>query len=665
MCGIAGILNLMDREPPRHEDVDAMVTQLQHRGPDGYGYFQDRHIGLAHSRLSIIDLAGGNQPIHNENKSVYVIFNGEIFNYIELRTMLQGAGHRFYTASDTEVIVHLYEQYGLDFVHHLNGQFSIALWDANDKKLVLARDRVGIRPLYYTVNNGRMIFASEIKSLLANRNVPRRMNIQALGEIFTYWSTLTPNTLFENIWSLPPGHMMVVHKGQLNTHRYWDWTFDTDKPADDLPLQEWARQLKSLLIDAVRLRLRADVPVGAYLSGGLDSSVITSFIKHYTDTPLRTFSVSFEDGEFDESEYQRELIKFLGTEHTNVLCRKADIRDNFPRAIWHTESTILRTAPIPLMVLSEKVRELNYKVVLTGEGSDEVLGGYDIFKEAKVRRFWARQPQSDIRPLLLGRLYPYLKYNPVTGGKLFFKQGLEQYAKPYFSHMPRWITTQRCWQFFSNEVKNHFSTWDPYAAIESWLPPAMNRWQPLNRDQYLEAHTLLSGYLLSSQGDRMAMANSVEGRFPFLDYRLIELANRLPARYKIMGLEEKYLLKHIVKNLIPESIRKRTKQPYRAPDSQAFFTKGKPADYVSYLLGSERIKRSGYFNPQAVRKLMEKCSAGRAIGFADNMAFVGILSTMLLDELFIQPVSIADRYERTEFAMGLSCTYPDNADAIA
>jgi asparagine synthase (glutamine-hydrolysing) len=654
MCGIAGILNLKDLEPPGRAQLGAMIGQLHHRGPDGKGFYLNEKVGLAHARLSIIDLAGGDQPIHNENNSINVIFNGEIFNYLELRSTLSGLGHQFYTDSDTEVIVHLYEQYGLDFVHHLNGQFAIALWDNNQKQLVLARDRVGIRPVYYTRARGRLYFASEIKSLLLNSDVTRRLNIQALGEVFSYWSPLAPNTLFEDVYSLPPGHMIVVRNGVQDIRRYWDWRFDKGRPADNLALDEWAQQLKDILIDAVRLRLRADVPVGAYLSGGLDSSVITSFIKHFSDTPLRTFSIGFEDGEFDESPYQKELINYLGTDHTHVLCRTSDIRASFPRAIWHTESTILRTAPVPLMLLSNKVRELNYKVVLTGEGSDEVLGGYDIFKEAKVRRFWARFPESEVRPMLLDRLYPYLKHNPMTGGKLFFKQGLDQHARPYFAHMPRWATTQRCWQFFGEGIKDHFKGWDPCTAIESNLPAEINEWQPLNRDQYVEAHTLLSGYLLNSQGDRMGMANSVEGRFPFLDYRLIEFANRLPARYKIMGLVEKFLLKHTVKELLPESIRVRSKQPYRAPDNQAFFINGQPADYVSYLLGNERIRYSGYFNPTAVEKLVKKCSAGRAIGFSDNMAFVGILSTMLLDEMFIQPASIAGGYGQCEFAAGFS-----------
>jgi len=268
-----------------------------------------------------------------------------------------------------------------------------------------------------------------------------------------------------------------------------------------------------------------------------------------------------------------------------------------------------------------------------------VFGGYDLFKEAKIRRFWARYPASRMRPLILERLYPYLKHSPAAGRAFtqqFFKQGMEHLHKPYFAHIPRWTTTQRIWQFFSTDVTQALKGWDAYRAIESRLPPDIGQWHALGRDQYIEAHTLMSGYLLSSQGDRMAMANSIEGRFPFLDHRLIEFANRLPPRYKIRALTEKYLLKKSVQGLLPENIRLRTKQPYRAPDSKSFFRQGKPADYVRELLNPARLRQAGYFEPQAVEKLIEKCRSGRAIGFSDNMAFVGILSTMLVDALFVQ-----------------------------
>ncbi len=644
MCGIAGILNTFSGPSPSESKLFAMIGALQHRGPDGFGFYTDDVIGLAHARLSIIDLEGGWQPIHNEDKTVWVVFNGEIFNYIELRQTLEQDGHSFYTHSDTEVIVHLYEQHGEEFVQYLNGQFAIALWDKTKKRLILARDRTGIRPLFYTKVDGHLLFASEIKSLFSYPGVTRRLNVQALAEIFTFWSALPPATVFEGVSTLPPGHFMTVEDGVIRIACYWDWTFPEQRPDETKSIDEYTEELRELLIDSVRLQLRADVPVGAYLSGGLDSSIITTVIKNFTDVPLRTFSVTFEDAEFDESSYQQELVRYLGTHHTDLRCTKADISDAFPRAIWHAETAVVRTAPTPLMLLSGKVREEGYKVVLTGEGADEVFGGYDIFKEGKVRRFWARSPQSTLRPRILERLYPYLKHSPTSARAYtqnFFGQGMEFKDKPFFAHIPRWSTTRRIWQFFNRETQQSLSRWDPYEAIMKTLPAQIDRWMPLNRDQYIEAHTLMSGYLLSSQGDRMAMANSVEGRFPYLDHRLIEFANRLPSRYKIMGLNEKYLLKRAMRGLLPERIRTRTKQPYRAPDSQSFFHHGRPADYVAELFSDKRISDTGFLDPVAVRKLFDKCRAGRAIGFADNMAFVGILSTMLVHEMFIRGVNFS------------------------
>lgn len=637
MCGIAGIVSIAGACPAEAE-LRCMIAPLQHRGPDGVGFFRDMEAGLAHARLSIIDIAGGGQPIHNEDKSVWVVFNGEIFNYIELRRDLERRGHRFYTHSDTEVIVHLYEEFGGDFVSHLNGQFAIALWDKPWRRLVLARDRTGIRPLFYTVTANRLLFASETKALFTQPDVQRRLNLGALGEVFTFWSPLAPSTVFEGILSLPPGHVLVAENGNQRIQRYWDWSFPEFPMVARRSAADYADELRELLIDAVRLQLRADVPVGAYLSGGLDSSIVTTIIKNFTDTPLRTFSLTFEDSEFDESGFQQELVDYLDTRHTTVCCRTRDIAANFPRVIWHTETPIVRTAPAPLMMLSERVREAGYKVVLTGEGADEVFGGYDIFKEAKIRRFWGRFPQSQARPRILERLYPYLKHSPAAGRaftRRFFNEGMEHKDRAYFAHIPRWTTTRRIWQFFAPDVRHALAGRDPYRAIEATLPPDIERWIPMGRDQYVEAHTLMSGYLLCSQGDRMAMANSVEGRFPFLDHRLIEFANRLPPQHKMQGLTEKYLLKKAVTGLLPESIRTRTKQPYRAPDSQSFFTNGQPVDYVGELLGESRIARAGYFDPKAVTKLFEKCRAGRAIGFGDNMAFVGILSTMLLDDSMI------------------------------
>jgi asparagine synthase (glutamine-hydrolysing) len=619
-----------------------MIGLLRHRGPDDTGYYVDGDVGLAHARLSIIDLMGGKQPLHNEDRTVWVTFNGEIFNYLELRQELKAQGHTFSSSSDTEVIVHLYEDHGLDFVRRLNGQFAIALWDRKNRHLVLARDRVGIRPLFYTIARGHFLFASEIKSLFTAPGVARRLNLRALAQVFTFWSPIEPSSLFDGVDSLPPGHIMTVdpETGARVVRRYWDWTFPEVPGPNGRSAEGYAEELRSLLIDSVRLQLRSDVAVGAYLSGGLDSSIIAALVKAYTGAPLRTFSIAFEDEEFDESASQETMVNHLGTQHSALRCTRADIREAFPRTVWHAESTILRTAPTPLLLLSSQVRRAGYKVVLTGEGADEVFGGYDLFKEAQIRRFWARQPGSKVRPLLLGRLYPYLKNSPTSArayAQQFFRRGLDQVDSPCFGHLPRWITTRRAWRFFSPELAESLRDWDPYQSILETLPVAIRHWTPLCRDQYIEAHTLMSGYLLSSQGDRVAMANSVEGRFPYLDHRVIEFANGLPAGLKLRGLLEKFLLRQAMADLLPPGICERRKQPYRAPDSQSFFHQGEPADYVADLFNPDRLKARGYFDPAATTKLFEKCRRGQAIGFADNMAFVGILSTMLLDEMFVRP----------------------------
>ncbi len=446
--------------------------------------------------------------------------------------------------------------------------------------------------------------------------------------------------MFEGIQSLPPGHTLTVEKRSEQLACYWDWVFPSQAPRASRSEADYAEELRELLVDAVRLQLRADVPVGAYLSGGLDSSAIAALVKAYHQKSLLTFSIAFEDPEFDESAFQSQMAAHLDTQHTQILCRKADIAAIFPDVIWHTETPILRTAPAPLMMLSKAVRESGLKVVLTGEGADEVFGGYDLYKEALIRRFWARNPASRWRPALLDRLYPYLRHSPQATKMLtrrFYGQGLGDSHLPTFAHGPRWATTRRSWQFFSAEARATLGERDPAAHVMERLPPAVANYLPMGRDQYLEAHTLMSGYLLASQGDRVAMANSIEGRFPFLDHRVIEFANGLPPTLKLRGLTEKYLLRRSVRDLLPAEVHTRTKQPYRAPDSQSFFTDGKAVDYVDDLLSPARLRRSGYFDAKAVGKLVEKCRTGRAIGFSDNMAFVGVLSTMLVDEMFLGP----------------------------
>jgi asparagine synthase (glutamine-hydrolysing) len=554
MCGIAGLWSAEPAKAPRQRELDAMVAALHHRGPDGHGTRIDGPVGLGHARLSIIDLEGGAQPLHNEDRSVWVVFNGEIFNYVELRQELLRQGHQFHTHSDTEVLVHLYEQHGDDFVDHLNGQFAIALWDGRRQRLVLARDRVGIRPLYYAWTNGRLAFASEVKALFTLPELPRRFDANAMASLFSFWSVLPPGSVFDGVRSLPPGYILSVDANGHHERRYWDWTFGTSPDHDDE--DRCAEELRALLIDAVRLQLRADVPVGAYLSGGLDSSIITAIIRNHTETPLRSFSLTFEDAEFDESAHQQALVDHLRTDHSAIRATKSAIGAAFPRMVWHAESPVVRTAPTPMMLLADSVRAAGYKVVLTGEGADEAFGGYDLFKEAKVGRFVARQPGSRWRAALIGRLYPYLAASPGAGkafAQRFFSEGLDQIDEPWFAHMTRMSTTRRMFQFFSDEWRDRALAWDPHAALAATLPKAFSGWKPMERDQYVEAHTLMSGYLLSSQGDRMAMAASIEGRYPFLDHRVIEFACRVPPALKMRGLNEKWLLKKALGAELPPS----------------------------------------------------------------------------------------------------------------
>ena len=415
MCGIAGIFQ-WNGQPVRRELLERMVATLDHRGPDAFGTELIGPVGLGHTRLSIIDLAGGVQPMPSADGQLTVTFNGEIFNYIELRQELTALGRTFTTDSDTEVLLQAYAQWGENCVTRFNGQWAFAIWDAPRKKLFVSRDRSGKRPLFYTVvgsGNGRtLLFASEIKAILTHPAVSKSIDPISLDQLFTFWSPLPDRTIFHGVRQLPAAHSLTVQGGEMRVTRYWD--VDFSRRFEHQSARELEEQLLELLTDATRVRLRSDVPVGAYLSGGLDSSITAALAKNLNRERLCTFSLEFENPEFDESVFQQDVVRRLGTEHRTIRCTHDDIGRVFPRVIQHTEIPILRTAPAPMFLLSKLVRESGYKVVLTGEGADEVFGGYDIFKEAKLRRFWSRQPDSKTRPLLLKRLYPYMKNIHVT-----------------------------------------------------------------------------------------------------------------------------------------------------------------------------------------------------------------------------------------------------------
>jgi len=642
MCGIAGIVQSHGGHADR-EALAAMIAMLGHRGPDAQEVFVADEAGLAHARLSIIDLGGGRQPMSLGDSQLWITFNGEIFNYVELREELIGKGHTFRTRSDTEVILHLYQEEGENCVHRLNGQWAFAIWDTVRRKLFASRDRMGVRPLFYTKTADRFLFASEIKALFACSDVERNLDFHALDQIFTFWHVLPPRTSFRNIQQLPPGHSLALENGTLRVWQYWDLQYSPDDDVTDGAEKRLTEELLELLWDATRIRLRSDVPVGAYLSGGLDSTLIAALTKSLVGDRLQTFSVAFDDPGFDESAYQREASAFIHSQHRNVRCAHEDIAGVFPEVVWHSEQPILRTAPAPLFLLSRLVHESGFKVVLTGEGADETMGGYDIFKEAKIRRFWGRQPQSRLRPLLLKRLYPYMdgmrRQSPAYL-KSFFHVTPEELTSPLFSHLPRWNLTQKLRSFLSAAVQAEMSAGDPLYEIAEQLPREYSSWTAFNRAEYLEAKYLLPGYILSSQGDRMAMAHSVECRYPFLDHRLVEFAGKLPPRLKMKVLDEKHLLKRAAHGFIPTSIERRYKQPYRAPDGVSFFTSG--WNYARELLSPGAIGANGVFDAAAVSALVDKFAHRRPTGARDDMALVGILSTQLLLEEFAHGRGAAD-----------------------
>ena len=636
MCGISGRLNF-NREPVSREQLGRMIGTLSHRGPDARGVHVAGEAGLAHARLSIIDLEGGAQPMSSTDGRLWITFNGEIFNYIELREELVSKGHHFATRSDTEVILNAYREFGEDCVHHFNGQWAFAIWDTQDHKLFLSRDRFGVRPLFCTQTANSFLFASEIKALLTCPEVQAEIDIQGLDQIFTFWVTLPPRTAFKNIFHLPPGCSLSVKDGVVRIHEYWSASYAESADAHTANEGQLAEELSWLLEDATRIRLRSDVPVGAYLSGGIDSTITTGLVRKIAQERLRSFSITFEDAEFDERSYQDEASAFLGTQHSNVSCSSSDIARIFPEVIRHTEQPVIRTAPAPMFLLSKLVREAGFKVVLTGEGADEVLGGYDIFKEAKIRRFLGRNPNSKWRPLLLKRLYPYMQNiqrQPTAYLKHFFRVAAEDLSNPFFSHLPRWELTSKLKQLFSAEVREATAKFDEVGELESALPPEYRSWSYFGRAEYLEARYLMPGYILSSQGDRMAMAHSVEGRYPFLDYRVVEFAGRLPATVKMKGLDQKHLLKRAFRGRIPESIERRPKQPYRAPDGKCFFGTT-TVDYAEDLLSPAAIRQNGLFDENAVTALVNKFKSGRPSSIKDNMAIVGVLSTQLLIHQFV------------------------------
>ena len=640
MCGIAGFYN---RDGIKHDTDTActMLSAIHHRGPDAAGVYMDDCVALGHARLSIIDLSGGNQPIANEDGTVWITYNGEIYNYPELRKDLEMRGHRFSTTCDTEVLVHLYEEKGTSFLNDLNGQWAFALWDSGKRRLMLSRDRVGIRPLFYTVNNGTFFFASEIKSLFTVSQIQKETDPTALNQVFTFWTTLPGKTAFKDINEVKAGTFIQFDDTGMTEQAYWHLPFyGKDEWYTDGP-DQLSEQLRDLLVDAVKIRLRADVPVGTYLSGGLDSSGVTAIVARECNPDVKTFGIRFSEKHFDEGLHQRKMVSFLGVKHEELETTNETVGDHFLKTVYHCEKPLLRTAPVPLYLLAEKVRLSDIVVVLTGEGADEFGGGYDIFKEALVRRFWARNPTSQWRGRLIERLYPDIFRNErtrkITGA--FFKKGITEYNDPFYSHTIRWNNTSRIKTFFSTEMQAALVSDNPLAECHACLPDTFSNYHTLQKAQYLESAIFLSTYLLSSQGDRMGMAHSIEVRMPYLDYRIMEFMGRVPPLWKICGLHEKHLLKKALQPFLPKSITDRVKHPYRAPVGNSLLSLLKSEKGAS-LVSANALRETGLFNPEKTGLLFNKARNATMISETDAMALAGIISAQYLEKEFIPKYSI-------------------------
>lgn len=637
MCGIAGF---MTKNPELHE-LELMLMMISHRGPDELGTYIDSQAALGAARLAIVDLKDGKQPMMSESGDVVLVFNGEIFNYIELMEQLKKEGHTFRTHSDSEVLLKGYLEYGHDFAHYLNGQFAIGIWDLREQKLILARDRVGIRPLFYQHSSQIFSFGSEIKTLLTRKGTHKEINKQALDQIFTFWTPVGSHTMFKGIKELPPGNMLIYQNNTVQINSYWQWPFPSLHEKKTSSLHETQEQFLEKLKTSVTLNLRADVEVGAYLSGGIDSSSIVALSSKIAGERLQTFSIAFKEESYDERPYQKTVSDLFKTRHQMIECDYPDIEKHFKEVIWHTEMPIFRTAPAPLFLLSDYVRSKKIKVVLTGEGADEILLGYDLFRQVKLRKFWSRQPASKRRPLLFKKLYAYLpQFNNERYANLAiqsFKQDLST-SSPFYSHLIRFNNNIANKVFYSQELRMALGDYSAYDELLSILPADYFKVDEIDQAQYLEMTTLLRGYLLSSQGDRMSMAHGVEGRYPFLDHEFIEFVNTLPRKFKLSGLKDKLILREVFSRFLPEEIARRPKVAYQSPEVRPFIRIDQTiSSLIEQYLNTKAIDEAGLYAGQLVHSLVKKVQDTDLIrlGTRDNTAFVEVLSTQIFYDSFI------------------------------
>lgn len=635
MCGIFGVLGLGMTTPQKREVLKNAISQLVHRGPDGWGLYTSPAVGLGHTRLSIIDVNEGHQPMCAEE---YVIsFNGEIYNYIELRQYLEGQGYTFKTRSDTEVLLKLFQAEGVECFAKLNGQFAVLIWNKKRNQLVAARDRYGIRPLYVLEHKAFLYFSSEMKAFDTLPGYQREMAPESLFEHALLWNTLSDDTIYKGVRSIESGTYEVFSVNDSRRKGRYYQIGEYYQPDSLMPeFEESKQQFHNLMQDSVRLRLRSDVPVGVYLSGGIDSTVISELVNEQTNHDLKTFSVVFEDKSLDESEFQLLASEKIGSIHHPVNIQSVDVDKYLSNSIFHTERPVFRTAPVPLHLLSKKVRETDIKVVLTGEGADEILFGYDTFKELKILSEWKVDNEDTSVLGSIKKLYPHLDHYADSRQlgflKMYYKGFVDSFDNEFCGLNIRIANNKILTNFFNKDWGISFDGTTLRERLKIMLPEGFSTWSLLQKNSFLEIKTLLQGYLLSSQGDRMAMSNSVEGRFPFLDHRVVEMAFAMPDEFKLNGFDQKHILKETYKHIIPNAIINRPKRPYMAPDLVAFIgDDGQLSEMADEMLSTPKIQKYGFFDEKMVKRFLNKFKNGvpKQTGYRDNMIFIFMLTTQL------------------------------------
>jgi asparagine synthase (glutamine-hydrolysing) len=600
MCGIYGIVDLDSTVVPGRNLLERMGRVVRHRGPDDEGYYCGRGVALGMRRLSIIDLAGGHQPISNEKGTVWVVCNGEIYNFRELRATLETRGHIFQTKSDTEVISHLYEEYDLEFVRYLRGMFAIAIWDVDLSRLVLARDRVGKKPLYVRRESHRLIFGSEVKSILEAENVPRRLDMRAVDEYLALGYVPAPWTLFEGIEKVLPGHLLVVEQGQVKEHEYWDVSF---REVEDRPEEEWVERVREKLLDSVRIRLISDVPLGAFLSGGIDSSSIVAAMARMTDRPVKTYSIGFaaDDKYYNELPYARMVAQAFSTDHHEIIVRP-EVSELLPRLLWHLDEPIGDSAFITTYLVSRLARE-SVTVILSGVGGDELFGGYRRYLGDGLLHYYQRLPFF-LRKRI-PKLFSRLPQDRHSGWKNYVR-----YASAFVSTAELDANTryQSYVKVFGPEARSALLGTRGLACANGAISKSLDRYfarahdaDPLHQLMYVDIKTSLPDDLLVLT-DKMTMAASVECRAPFLDQELIELTSRIPSSFKVRGLEMKHLLKKVVGPWLPKEILHRKKRGFGAPVGS--WLRNDLKALVRETLSETQVQKRGLFDWRVVRNII-------------------------------------------------------------